>query len=264
MLGREREPVDDDVEALAPHRIRQRCGVVDVGRQTGRLGRHGADGRRAPVRDGDVDALLDRAPGARGADDAGAAEEEDPWRGHAGAPDAVAARSSWTCASASSSTTRNPKRRSTCGVPLAALSTTLPRPSRGGRRRHPLGAWGHGREPRFTPQRGLVVAGGEWCELRQRDGAGLPGLVVGDEVDLVTPARCRHQGADGAQGGDERGERVRPGVPEGTRVVAPGGGAERVARLLQGAEPPHPPAVPARGAAASPRSRRGSPRRTGR
>ena len=77
VVGGEGQPVDDGVELEVAERLAGRCGVPDVGAQL-----PDALGQRpvlahAAVQDGQVEAAFDRQAGARRADDAAAADEED-------------------------------------------------------------------------------------------------------------------------------------------------------------------------------------------
>ena len=72
VLGSEGDPVDDRVEFLVAERLLDRPGVADVGAQNPHLRRQRTGLRVPPVEHLQVDAALDREPGAGGADDAAA------------------------------------------------------------------------------------------------------------------------------------------------------------------------------------------------
>ncbi len=119
--------------------------------------------------------------------DARAAEEEDPWRGHGWRPGRRRCPVDLVLRLRQQLDDAHPEaevelvRHSTGG----ALHQLLRGRREEGSEGVVVGAWRHRREPRSPHSAASYVAGGGRRELRQRDGAGLPGLVVGDEVDLV-------------------------------------------------------------------------------
>src|SRR5262249_31784184 len=89
---RERHPVDHRVKLVLAQRLGHRCGIADVGAQHSGFGWRWALAAAAPVEQVEVDALVNREPRAGGADNAGAADEQNLEGLHASTVVADAAR----------------------------------------------------------------------------------------------------------------------------------------------------------------------------